>query len=64
MLSAPFRCLPALVRRAQLLRPLPKVRAREDAQAGRIRILYVLQAPTEAPTFVFHMNRQVMGGCL
>ena len=22
-----------------------------------MRVLYVLQAPTEAPTFVFHMNR-------
>ena len=36
-----------------------KVRALKDSQAGRIRILYVLQARTEVPTFVIHLNRQV-----
>ena len=55
----PRRRLNELFQRAQLLRPLPKVRASKDAQAGRIRILYVLQANTEAPTFVVHLNRDV-----
>ena len=55
----PHRRLNELFQRAQLLRPLPKVRALKDSQAGRIRILYVLQARTEVPTFVIHLNRQV-----
>jgi GTP-binding protein len=46
-----------LFQRAQLLRPLPMVRAKAAAQAGRLRVLYVQQARTEAPTFVFHLNR-------
>ena len=54
----PQRRLHELFKRAQLLRPLPKVRAAKAAQAGRIKILYVLQAPTETPTFVVHLNRQ------
>lgn len=53
----PRRRLNDLFRRAQLLRPLPMVRAKTAAQAGRLRVLYVLQAFTEAPTFVFHLNR-------
>ena len=49
-----------LFRRAQILRPLPMVRAlKGPKQAGRLRIKWVQQAPTEAPTFVFHMNRKV-----
>ena len=48
-----------LFRRAQVLRPLPMVRAlKGPAQAGRLRIKWVVQAQTEAPTFVFHMNRK------
>jgi len=54
----PRRRLHELFKRAQLLRPLPKVRAAKAAQAGRIKILYVLQAQTETPTFVVHLNRQ------
>lgn len=52
-----LRCV--TVARAQVLRPLPMVRAlKGPKQAGRLRVRYVLQAPTEAPTFVFHMNRK------
>ena len=54
----PRRRLNELFQRAQLLKPLPKVRAAKSGQAGRLRILYVLQAFTETPTFVFHMNRK------
>ena len=53
----PRRRLNELFRRAQLLRPLPLVRAGAGETRGRLRILYVLQAFTEAPTFVFHLNR-------
>lgn len=53
----PRRALNELFKRAQILRPLPYVKAKKAAQAGRLRIRYVLQAPTEAPTFVCHMNR-------
>ena len=55
----PRRRLNELFERAQALRPLPMVRAKERAQAGRIRILYVLQAYTETPTYVVHTNRHV-----
>ena len=53
----PRRQLNELFARAQILRPLPYVKASKATQAGRLRIRYVLQAPTEAPTFVCHMNR-------
>ena len=56
-LRVPVRPLNELFKRAQILRPLPYVRAAKMEQAGRFKVLYVLQAPTEAPTFVFHMNR-------
>ena len=56
----PRRRLNDLFSRAQALRPLPMVRAAGGPhQAGRIKILYVQQATTEAPTFVFNMNRSV-----
>ena len=55
----PRKRLNELFRRAQVLRPLPMIRAlKGPKQAGRLRIKWVLQAPTEAPTFVFHMNRK------
>jgi GTP-binding protein len=54
----PRRRLNELFTRMQTLRPLPKVKALKAGQAGRIRVLYVLQAYTEAPTFVVHLNRQ------
>lgn len=57
-LRVPRRRLNDLFERAQVLRPLPMVRAKNPAQAGRIKIRYVLQAPTEGPTFVIHLNRQ------
>ena len=50
----------------QVLRPLPMIKApgghkskqAAAARAGRLRVKWVVQAPTEAPTFVFHMNRK------
>lgn len=53
----PRKRLNELFQRAQVLRPLPYVKATKSARAGRMSVRYVLQAPTEAPTFVFHMNR-------
>jgi predicted GTPase len=39
----PRRRLNELFTRMQTLRPLPKVKALKSGQAGRIRVLYVLQ---------------------
>lgn len=55
----PRRRLNELFKRAQMLRPLPMVRAAMSSQAGRTRILQVAQGRTETPTFVFKITRDV-----